>query len=103
MFAFSNRDKTNTRRHGIPTKREYGRPYYSKEYLDRLRSTDLAGNDDYCTVEEVQQKYGLSSANIHHIVKLKNIVKIKVGVKNLLVRADVERVLEGHRAAMNRV
>ena len=80
-------------RHGIPTKREYGRTYYSKEHLDSLRRTDLTGNADYCTVEEVQRIYGLSSANICHIVKVKNIGKVKVGVRNLLLKADVERVM----------
>ena len=85
-------------RHGIPTKREYGRTYYSKEHLDSLRRTDLTGNADYCTVEEVQRIYGLNSANICHIVKVKNIGKIKVGVRNLLLKADVERVMAERRA-----
>ena len=66
-------------RHRIPTKREYGRTYYSKFHLDELRRTDLI--------------YGLSSTNISHIVKVKRIEKIKVGVKNLLLRSDVERVM----------
>lgn len=51
-------------------------------------------NDErYYTVEQVRQIYGLSSANISHIVKVKHIEKIKVGVKNLLLRSDVERVM----------
>ena len=80
-------------RHRIPTKREYGRTYYSKFHLDELRRTDLVNDDRYYTVEQVQQIYGLSSANICHIVKVKHIEKIKVGVKNLLLRSDVERVM----------
>ena len=80
-------------RHRIPTKREYGRTYYSKSHLDELRRTDLMNDGRYYTVEQVQQIYGLSSANICHIVKVKHIEKIKVGVKNLLLRSDVERVM----------
>lgn len=80
-------------RHRIPTKREYGRTYYSKSHLDGLRRTDLLNDERYYTVEQVQQIYGLSSANICHIVKVKHIEKIKVGVKNLLLRSDVERVM----------
>ena len=80
-------------RHKIPTKREYGRTYYSKFHLDELRRTDLVNDERYYTVEQVQQIYGLSSANICHIVKVKHIEKIKVGVKNLLLRSDVERVM----------
>ena len=80
-------------RHRIPTKREYGRTYYSKFHLDELRRTDLVNDERYYTVEQVRQIYGLSSANISHIVKVKRIEKIKVGVKNLLLRSDVERVM----------
>ena len=76
-----------------PTKREYGRTYYSKSHLDELRRTDLVNDERYYTVEQVQQIYGLSSANICHIVKVKHIEKVKVGVKNLLLRSDVERVM----------
>ena len=70
-------------RHRIPTKR----------HLDELRRTDLVNDERYYTVEQVRQIYGLSSANICHIVKVKHIEKIKVGVKNLLLRSDVERVM----------
>lgn len=80
-------------RHKIPTKREYGRTYYSKSHLDELRRTDLVNDERYYTVEQVQQIYGLSSANICHIVKVKHIEKVKVGVRNLLLRSDVERVM----------
>ena len=85
--------RTYAYRHRIPTKREYGRTYYSKSHLDELRRTDLVNDERYYTVEQVRQIYGLSSANICHIVKVKHIEKIKVGVKNLLLRSDVERVM----------
>lgn len=76
-------------RHKIPTKREYGRTYYSKEHLEELRKTDLMNDDSYYTTEQVQQSYGLTSANICHIVKVRHISKVKVGVKNLLLKTDV--------------
>ena len=82
-----------TYRHKIPTKREYGRTYYSQSHLAGLRRTDLMSDENYYTVEQVQQIYGLTSANICHIVKVKHINKVKVGRKNLLLRADVERVM----------
>lgn len=50
-------------------------------------------DERYCTVEYVSEKYGLSKANIHHIAKVHGIGKRKVGVRNLLFRADVERVM----------
>ena len=87
-----------TYRHKIPTKREYGRTYYSKEHLEELRRTDLMNDDNYYTTEQVQQLYGLTSANICHIVRVHHISKVKVGVKNLLLKMDVERAM-AERAA----
>ena len=85
-------------RHRIPTKREYGIVYYSRTHLAELRQTDMLADDRYCTVDEVSEKYGLSKANIHHITKVHGIEKRKVGVKNLLLRTDVERAM-AERAA----
>ncbi len=80
-------------RHSIPTKKEYGITYYSKTHLTELRQIDLVEDERYCTVDEVSEKYGLSKANIHHITKVHGIEKKKVGVRNLLLRADVERAM----------
>ena len=85
-------------RHRIPTKREYGIVYYSRTHLAELRQTNMLADDRYCTVDEVSERYGLSKANIHHITKVHGIEKRKVGVKNLLLRADVERAM-AERAA----
>lgn len=77
----------------IPTKREYGIVYYSRTHLDELRQTEVLADDRYCTVEEVAEKYRLSKANVHHITKVHGIAKRKVGVRNLLLRDDVERAM----------
>lgn len=80
-------------RHNIPTKKEYGITYYSKSHLAELRQMDMMADERYCTVDEVSEKYGLSKANIHHITKVHGIEKKKVGVRNLLLRTDVERAM----------
>ena len=80
-------------RHRIPTKREYGIVYYSRTHLAELRQTNMLADDRYCTVDEVSEKYRLSKANVHHITKVHGIAKRKVGVRNLLLRADVERAM----------
>ena len=86
-------------RHKIPTKREYGYTYYSQSHFDELRRTDLLSDENYYTVEQVQQLYGLTKANICHIVKVKHIEKTKVGRLNLLLRSDVERVMEERKTS----
>lgn len=86
-------------RHHIPTKKEHGTAYYSKSHIEEHRRPDLMADDRYVTVEEVARKYGLSKASLHHIVKVKGIGKVKVGVRNLLVREDVERVMAERETA----
>lgn len=90
--------RTNVYRHKIPTKREYGRTYYSKAHLEELRRTDLMNDDNYYTSEQVQQLYGITAANICHIVKAYHINKVKMGVKNLLLKTDVERAMAERKA-----
>ena len=85
-------------RHKIPSKREYGHTYYSQSHFDELRRTNLLEDDNYYTVEQVRQLYGLTKANICHIVKVKHIEKTKVGRLNLLLRSDVERVMEERKS-----
>ena len=80
-------------RHHIPSKREYGKTYYSKQHLDKLRRIDLTTDERYMTVEEAKQMYGLSAANISQIVRKNKVEKVKVGVKNMLLREDMERVM----------
>ena len=80
-------------RHKIPTKREYGRTYYSQSHFDELRRADLLSDENYYTVEQVQELYGLTKANICHIVNVKHIEKTKVGRINLLLRSDVEQIM----------
>ena len=86
-------------RHKIPSKREYGHTYYSQSHFDELRRTDLLSDENYYTVEQVQELYGLTKANICHIVKVKQIEKTKVGRINLLLRSDVEQIMAERKAA----
>ena len=83
-----------TYRHHIPTKREYGQTYYSKDHFDELRRTDLAADDSYYTAREAAEKYRLSTANVAVIVKKNDVATVKVGVRNLIPKADFDRVME---------
>ena len=80
-------------RHHIPTKREYGQTYYAKEQLDSLRRTDLVNDDSYYTAKEAAEKYGMSTANVCIIAKKNSIMTIKVGVKNLIPKADFDGIM----------
>ncbi len=85
--------RSNAYRHHIPTKREYGQTYYSKDHFAQLRRTDIVNDDSYYTAKEAAEKYGMSTANVSIIAKKNSIVAVKVGVKNLIPKVDFDRVM----------
>ena len=90
--------RSNAYRHHIPTKREYGQTYYSKDHFEQLRRTDLVNDDSYYTAREAAEKYGMSTANVGIISKKSNIVTVKVGVKNLIPKVDFDRIMNERMA-----
>ena len=85
------------RRH-IPTKREYGKTYYSKKHLDEIFRPDLKASDAYYTTAEAAEKYSMTKANIGVIAKAHNITKVKVGVQNLIVKEELDRIMASRLA-----
>ena len=86
--------RTQAYRRHIPTKREYGKTYYSKKHLDDIFRPDLKASNAYYTTTEAAEKYGMTKANIGVIAKAHNITKVKVGVQNLIVKEDLDRIME---------
>ncbi|MBR2630067.1 MAG: helix-turn-helix domain-containing protein, partial [Bacteroidaceae bacterium] len=76
--------RTQAYRRHIPTKREYGKTYYSKKHLDAIFRPDLKASNAYYTTTEAAEKYCMTKSNICVIVKTNNITKVKVGVQNLI-------------------
>ena len=85
--------RSNAYRHHIPTKREYGQTFYSKSHFEELRRTDLVNDDSYYTARDAAEKYGMSTANVGIIAKKNSIITVKVGVKNLIPKADFDRIM----------
>ena len=90
--------RTQAYRRHIPTKREYGTTYYSKIHLDEIYHPDLKASDAYYTTAEAAEKYGLTKSNICVIVKTNNLTKVKVGVQNLIVKEDLDRIMASRLA-----
>ncbi len=90
--------RSNAYRHHIPTKREFGQTYYSKDHFEKLRRTDLVTDDSYYTAREAAEKYGMSTANVGIIAKKNSIATVKVGVKNLIPKADFDRIMNERMA-----
>ena len=90
--------RTQAYRRHIPTKREYGKTYYSKKHLDEIFRPDLKASDAYYTTTEAAEKYGMTKANIGVIAKAHNITKVKVGVQNLIVKEELDRIMASRLA-----
>ena len=90
--------RTQAYRRHIPTKREYGKTYYSKKHLDDIFRPDLKASNAYYTTTEAAEKYGLTKSNICVIVKTNNITKVKVGVQNLIVKEELDRIMASRLA-----
>ena len=90
--------RTQAYRRHIPTKREYGKTYYSKKHLDDIFRPDLKASNAYYTTTEAAEKYGLTKSNICVIVKTNNITKVKVGVQNLIVKEELDRIMANRLA-----
>ncbi|MDO4215287.1 MAG: helix-turn-helix domain-containing protein [Bacteroidales bacterium] len=86
--------RTQAYRRHIPTKREYGKTYYSKIHLDEIYHPDLKESDAYYTTAEAAEKYGMTKSNICVIIKKENITKVKVGVQNLIAKKEIDRIME---------
>ena len=90
--------RTQAYRRHIPTKREYGKTYYSKKHLDDIFRPDLKASDAYYTTAEAADKYGMTKSNICVIVKTNNLTKVKVGVQNLIVKEELDRIMASRLA-----
>ena len=90
--------RTQAYRRHIPTKREYGTTYYSKIHLDEIFRPDLKASDAYYTTAEAAEKYGMTKSNICVIVKTNHLTKVKVGVRNLIVKEELDRIMESRLA-----
>ena len=90
--------RTQAYRRHIPTKREYGKTYYSKKHLDDIFRPDLKASDYYYTTAEAARKYGMTKSNICVIVKTNNLTKVKVGVQNLIVKEELDRIMASRLA-----
>ena len=90
--------RTHAYRRHIPTKREYCKTYYSKIHLNKIYHPDLKASNAYYTTAEAAEKYGMTKANIGVIAKAHNITKVKVGVQNLIVKEELDRIMASRLA-----
>jgi hypothetical protein len=45
--------RTFTHRHNIPSKVEFGKIFYSKKHIDRVKNLDFDGKENYYSIPEI--------------------------------------------------
>lgn len=66
-------------RHKIPYKVEFGKTYYSKTHIDKVKGLQFEGSEQYYSVKEAMEKYSLTKDTVFYIVKQYNITKVRCG------------------------
>lgn len=85
--------RTLVSRHKIPTKKIYNVTYYSKKDVEYARNPGLRFKEDYYTVEQIQEKFGLTRDEVYTLVRYRNIEKKRDGRFAVFKKEDVIRAI----------
>ncbi len=89
-------------RHSIPTKLEYGKLFYSKTHIDKIKNLDFDGRENYYSVKEVMEKFNLSKDLVFYYSRRKSITKKKCGQQVYFLKEDFKRFM-AMRAAKSQI
>lgn len=66
-------------RHKIPTKIEFGKQYYSKTHIDRIKKNRFDGFENYYSTQEAMKKYDLTKDLVFYYLYHYKIPKVNYG------------------------
>lgn len=84
------------REHKIPKMKKNGITYVSKTHWDDARGNNF-DSEDYYTIRQISQTYGLSRNHLYTLLKEANINRIKRGNFVYLPHQEVDAVLSGRK------
>lgn len=82
----------------IPKIRRGNKGYYSKTHFDELMRNKFP-QPEYCTVEEVTSKYGITRDALYQYIKRYNVSTIKEGRYIKILKHEIEKVLSNTQKA----
>lgn len=82
-----------THRHNIPSKVEFGKIFYSKTHIDKVKHLDFKGKENYYSVQEVMDKYGLSKDMVFYYSNKKKVTKARCGQQVYLLKSEIDQFM----------
>lgn len=82
-----------THRHKIPTKAEFGKIFYSKEHIDKVKHLVFNGKENYYSVQEVMDKYELTKDMVFYYSNKKKVTKVKCGQQVYLLKTEIDEYM----------
>ena len=82
-----------THRHKIPAKVEFGKMFYSKSHIDKVKHLDFNGKENYYSVQEVMDKYELTKDMVFYYSNKKKVTKVKCGQQVYLLKTEIDEYM----------
>lgn len=93
--------RTFTHRHKIPSKLEFGKIFYSKKHIDRVKNLDFDGKENYYSIQEIMDKFHVTKDMAFYYSNKKNMAKHKCGQQVYILKKDVDEYM-AKKEAMNK-
>ena len=80
-------------RHKIPSKNLHGETLYSKSHIDDVKEFRFTESDQYLSVEQIMEKYGISQHAVYNYTRYYNVKKVKKGQFTFFLKTDIEKIM----------
>ena len=81
-------------RHKIPCKNLHGETLYSKVHIDDVKEFRFTDSDNYLSVEQLMEKYGISRHIVYNYARYYKVQKVKKGQFTFFLKADFEKIMK---------
>ena len=88
-------------RHKIPTKIEFGKQYYSKTHIDRIKKNQFEGYENYYSTQEAMEKFNLTKDLVFYYAKHYNVSKVNYGKNVFLSKTEFDKLMKKRFAKEN--
>jgi excisionase family DNA binding protein len=83
--------------HKMPKKREGKEILISKHHWDKSRGIDPAESENYYTVPQATEKYGVGRSHLYDIIRVHKVPKIKNGQSILIHRQEIDNLMNNRK------
>jgi excisionase family DNA binding protein len=83
--------------HKMPKKREGKAVFISKLHWDKSRGLNQTENENYYTVPQVVEKFGIGRSHLYDLIRVYKIPKIKRGQSILIHRQELDSIMNNRK------